>query len=80
MENLIIIDEEAKELLDKARKITGTTDKSYSIQSFIYAIEDLLNEINDLNDKIQDMNEDMKYNYKHISKYEEIGYKEKDFL
>ena len=80
MEDLIITDEEARKLLDKAGKITGTDYINYSIQSFICALEDLMYEIDFLNDEIQHINQDVEDNYKPITKEEEICFNEKDFL
>lgn len=80
MEDLIIIDEEVRKLLDKASKVTKTNYEDYSIQSLICAVEDLLFEWDYLKDEIEEINQDIEDNYKPISRAEEIGYNKKDFL
>lgn len=80
MEDLIIKDEEARKLLNKASKITTADYKDYSIKSCICAIEDLLSEIDYLKDEMQDMAQDIRDNYKPVSKAEQVGFSERDFL
>ena len=79
----------SKKIYDRVSDITGIDygakildeeclylDK-YGVESMF---EDLVCEINSLEEKIEDMEQDIRDNYKPISKYEEIGMSERDFF
>lgn len=80
MNDLIIQNDEIRKLLDKVGDITKTDYKDYSINSLICAFEDLINECEYLKDEIEEIEQDREDNYKPISKAEEIGYNESDFI
>ena len=84
LENIIIKDEDIIELINKASKITSFNyeDNSgeYSLQSLVNVIEDLINECKYLKDEIGEVEQDRDDNYRPISRAEEIGYDERDFI
>lgn len=80
MEDIVITDEEVRKLLDKVSKITRVDYSDYSINSLVCAVEDLLFECNYLEDEIGEIEQDIEDNYKPISRAEEIGYNERDFI
>lgn len=82
---MIITDKDLKELINKASKITGFTyaednNSKYTLEGLLNAFEDLINECEYLKDEIGDIEQDRDDNYKPISKAEEIGYNESDFI
>lgn len=80
MEDIVIINAVAKELLDKASKITMTNYSDYTLGCLVSALDDLILEIEDLNEQIDELNQDIEENYRHISRTEEIGYNPYDYL
>ena len=80
MEELILADKVARELLDKAGKVTQSNYKDYSVHSLVCAVDDLLIVVEGLNEDIKDLEQDIEDNYRPVSRAEEINYNYHDFL
>ena len=80
MEDIVIINAIAKELLDKASKITMTNYSDYTLGCLVSALDDLILEVEDLNEQISEINQNIEDNYRHITSAEEINYNPYDFM
>lgn len=80
MEDIIINDKVAKDLLDKASKIVSTNYSHYTLADLIDAVDSLILEVESLNEQIDELNQDIEDNYRAITRAEEIGYNPYDYL
>lgn len=80
MEDLIIRDEEARKLLDKAGKITFTDYTEYTVGCLVSAIEDMIDAYEEKEDELERLEQDIEDNYKPISAAEAIGFDEMDLF